>query len=165
MDDAPRIRIAALLDHEPGASTRKVAHALAVDDSTAAYHLRRLRREGKVVEQRQGRERCWYNAGRGMCPVLRQAVPALRREETARVAQALGETPQPATWIARAAGVPLGQVRWALLVLEKAGLVARSSLGRVQLADGADVCVRNALQAKGCEAWGECPVSRRRGAA
>ena len=163
MDDHPRVRIAALLDHEPGASTHKVATALGVDDSTVAYHLRRLRREGKVLEQRQGRELCWYNAGRGMCPVLRRMVPALRREETARVARALEETPQPATWLARRSGVPLGQVRWALLVLERAGLVARSSQGRVQLADGAEVCVRNALQAKGCEAWGQCPVSRRQG--
>lgn len=161
MDDGPRARIAALLDHEPGASTSKVALALRLDDSTVAYHLRRLRREGKVLEQRQGREVCWFNAGRGMCPVLRRMVPALRREETARVALALDDSPQPAPWVAKRAGVPLGQVRWALVVLENAGLVARTAHGRVLLAEGADVCVRKALDAKGCDAWGECAVSRR----
>lgn len=161
MDDGPRARIAALLDSQPGASTHKVALALAMDDSTADYHLRRLRREGRVLVQRQGRETCWFNAQAGLCPVLRRVIPAVKKPETARVALALEESPRPATWIARQADVPLGQVRWALGVLEKSGLVARTSRGRVQLAEGASVCVGKAMRASRCDAWGECAVSQR----
>ena len=161
MDDGPRARIAALLESEPGASTHKVARALAMDDSTADYHLRRLHREGRVQVQRQGREACWFNAHMGLCPVLRRVIPAVRRAETMRVALALEESPRPATWIAERAGVPVGQVRWALGVLEKSGLVTRTSQGRVQLSDGASVCVGKAMRATRCDAWGECAVSRR----
>lgn len=161
MDEAPRARIAALLDSRPGASTRMVADALALDDSTADYHLRRLHKAGMVRMQRQGRELCWFNAGSGLCPVLLRMVPALRREGTARVALALHDAPQPATLIAARAGVPVGQARWALRILEEAGILRRSMHGRASLAEGADVCVRNALEAKRCDKWGECPVSRR----
>lgn len=161
MDPGPRARIADLLEAEPGASTRKVALALAMDDSTADYHLRRLRREGRVQVQRQGRETCWFNAHAGLCPVLRRVIPAMRRTETLRVALALEDSPRPATHVAERSGVPLGQVRWALGVLERSGLVARTSRGRVQLAEGAAVCVGKAVQATRCDAWGECAVSRR----
>lgn len=163
MDDAPRARIAALLESEPGASTQKVARALALDASTADYHLRRLRREGRVQVQRQGREICWFNTHQGLCPVLRQVIPAVKRPETMRVALALEEGPRSAAFLAERSGVPLGQVRWALEILARAGLVTRSERGRVQLAEGAAVCVGKALQGKRCDAWGECAVSRRGG--
>lgn len=161
MDDGPRARIPDVLDANPGASTRMVAAALSLDDSTVDYHLRRLRREGKVLLQRQGRETCWFNAGKGVCPVLRRMVPAVRSPGIARVVLALDDAWQPATGLAERAGVSVGQARWAISVLAASGLLERSLHGRVRLADGADVCVKLALAEKRCDAWGECPVSQR----
>lgn len=144
----------------PGSSTRAVARALGVDESTADYHLRRLRRRGDVVAQAHGRELAWFLSGSGLCPVLKRAVPAMRREEVLATARALDETPASARIVAERAGVPVGAVRWAAGVLEEAGLLERSRSGRLALRRGADVCIRRAAEGARCELWGRCEVSR-----
>lgn len=160
MDSTPRARIVSILSDAPGASTRMVAEALALDESTTDYHLRRLTREGKVQRQRQGREQCWFNATCGLCPVLLRAVPAFRRDETMKVAVALDDLPRPATDVAQRTGVPVSQVRWAFNVLETTGVARRTALGRMRLQEGGGVCIRKALDAERCDLWGACPVSR-----
>lgn len=150
----------AILRQHPGMSTRALARAAGVDESTADYHLRRLRRAGRALAQPWGRELCWFPAGAGFCPVLRRAIPALRREEVARVALALDEAPATAGQLADRAGVPVGAARWATVVLEDAGIAERNATGRVQLRAGAQVCIGRATGGQRCDEWGRCPVSR-----
>lgn len=152
--------ISALLAATPGASTRAVARGLGVDESTADYHLRRMRKRGHVVSQPHGRELAWFLAGSGLCPVLKRAVPAVRRAEVLATALALRETPDTAGRVAERAGVPVGAVRWAAGALEEAGVLVRSELGRLALRPGADVCIRRAAEGARCELWGRCEVSR-----
>lgn len=160
MEPGSRTRVAQFVTATPGASTRRVAEALALDDTTVDYHLSRLARDGHVVLQRQGRENCWFAASARLCPVLRRAVPALRRDETRAVALAMDDLPRSAADLATRAGVPMGASRWALTTLKQAGLATSSRNGRVRLSDGAEVCLQKALAAERCDRWGACPVSR-----
>lgn len=158
--DATRARLVRFLMAHPGPSTRRVAAELGVDESTADYHLRRLLRRGKVVPQRVGRELVWYVNGSGFCPVLRAALPHLRRESVRRVAQALERAPRTAGEVALAAGVRVGEVRWASQALEGAGLAARSPNGRIMLREGASICVEKGCAQSPCALWGRCIVSQ-----
>lgn len=152
--------ITVTLTATPGCSTRTVAKALGLDESTADYHLRRMRKRGEVVAEPHGRELAWFLNGSGLCPVLKQAVPAVRRPETLATALALRETPATAREVSERAGVPLGSVRWAAGVLEEAGVLVKSPSGRLALRPGADVCIRRAAEGARCELWGRCEVSR-----
>lgn len=160
MEPGSRTRVAQFVTTTPGASTRRVAEALALDETTVDYHLSRLARAGQVVLQRQGRENCWFAASSRLCPVLRRAVPALRRDETRAIALAMDDLPRSAADLATRAGVPMGATRWALTTLKQAGLATSSKTGRVQLAEGAETCIQKALAAERCDRWGACPVSR-----
>lgn len=153
-------RIPRLLARAPGLSTRGVARALEVDESTADYHLRRLRKRGRVVAQPLGRELCWYASDNGLCPVLKRAVPPMRRDEVARVARALDEVPATAAALAERAGVGVGAARWAAGILVCAGVARKTASGRVALRDGAATCVVAALSGERCGLWGKCSVSR-----
>lgn len=160
--EAPRAATAipALLAAAPGLSTRAVARGVGVDESTADYHLRRMRKRGHVVAEPRGRELAWFLSGNGLCPVLKRAVPAVRRPEVLSVALALSETPASARAVSERSRVPVGAVRWAAGVLEETGMVARTESGRLFLRPGADVCVRRAAAGARCELWGRCEVSR-----
>lgn len=155
-----RERIHDLLRRQPGLSTRQVARLSAVNESTADYHLRRLRRAGRVTEERVGRERLWYAAGCGLCPVLRRAVPAFRREEVALVARVLSDRPLTVRTLAEATGLDVGPARWAAHVLGESGILVKSGRGLLLLADGGEVCVQKAIQGERCAMWGRCPLSR-----
>lgn len=145
----------------PGASASVIARAVGMHESTVTYHLRRLARRGLVHVEPRGRERRWYAAGCGLCPVLRAAIPILRRDEARRVAAALDETPRSASVLARRADVRVGTVRWTAATLEQAGIVQKSRGGRVALHEGARVCIMKAGAEEACGAWGACPMSRR----
>lgn len=154
---------ALILDHlraTPGLSTRAVARAVGVDESTADYHLRRLRQSGGASSETVGREVVWYAGGCGFCPILRQAIPVLRRPEALAVAMALDETPTSASRLAQRAGMRVGTVRWIAEVLEKCGILTKTASGRLTLHEGAHVCVSKAAGAQRCELWGKCPLSR-----
>lgn len=157
------MRIVELLRSEPGASTSMVAARLALDQSTADYHLRRLKRGGDVVVERSGRELAWYVKGGGFCPLLRAALPGLRRESVAKVALVLDERPRTAGDVATRAGVSVGEARWACAVLETLGFVSRTASGRVMLREGHRMCVVKGAAQEPCTLWGSCEPSRQRG--
>ena len=58
-----RQEIVAALRRFPGMSTREIAEAIAVDEGTADYHLRRLRQAGVVIRRRYGRSLAHYLSG------------------------------------------------------------------------------------------------------
>lgn len=154
----------AILDYlktTPGASTSMVAAQMGIDPSTADYHLRRLKREGKASPLPTGREVAWFARSCGLCPALKRVVPTLRRSSMEGTLRALEPTPLTARSLALRSGASEGEVRWAIEVLVAAGLAQKSKLGRAQLAEGADLCAQKALRAEACDLWGKCPVSRR----
>lgn len=159
MDPLPR-RLVAAASERPGACTRDLATAVGTSESNAAYHLKRLEREGAVLCEPSGRALSWYATGCGLCPVLRRAVPLLRREGVRAVAQTVKEAPETSRSLAARSGVDYGATRWAAELLEGAFLVERSSTGRVWLREGAARCVAMATTAQRCDLWGRCAVSR-----
>jgi predicted transcriptional regulator len=157
-----RSAIQEYLREHPGASTQMVARRASIDPSTADYHLRKLRKEGAVSTETVGRERTWYLTSAGLCPVLRAVLPAFRRADVARVAQALSDYPATTTRLARDSAVPIGQVRWASDVLLEAGIAEKTQMGRICLVPGGATCVERAKQGTPCALWGSCAPSRRR---
>lgn len=143
----------------PGAHTRTLAAAVGLSESTAAYHLKRLAKMGQVHSTLVGRDRCWFLSLCGLCPVLRRALPVLRRPTVLRVAKALDDTPRSAPEIAEPLALARGTVRWATLALANAHLAERSRGGRTSLREGADVCLARATTGQPCDLWGRCPVS------
>jgi len=110
--------------------------------------------------ERRGRALCWFAAEAGYCPVLRAALPLLRREEARRVALALPQdVPATAIAIARETGVPVQTVRSTLAALERAGVARKSVSGRACLREGARICVEKAAAGESCDMWGACAVS------
>lgn len=144
----------------PGASTREVSRAAGVSEWTADYHLRRMLRAGEVTTENVGRTRRWYLASCGLCPVLKRAIPALRRPEAQAVALAAEDYPETLPRLARRAGLPIGTTRWITSVLEDAFLLERSRYGRLSLRHGAQTCLGAATHGRRCDLWGRCPVSR-----
>ena len=155
-----RDRILEFLTATPGASTRMVARAMGMDDSSADYHLRRLLKERRLELDLHGRRVAWWPARCGYCPVLRRAIPAFRREGVAATAEALGEWPVAAPEIARRAGLPLALARASLHALLDAGLATRTQRGRTARAEGAATCIAKAAGQATCDLWGACPLSR-----
>ncbi len=153
------MRIEQVLSNQPGTSTRGVARAASIDESTADYHLRRLRRSGRVSVERSGRELAWFLASRAFCPVLKGAIPAISRESVAAVARALDTRPRTAADLARRSGRTMGEVRWAALRLREAGLAARTASGRVYLPADKEICMGRALSRSPCDLWGRCAPS------
>jgi hypothetical protein len=132
-----------------------------VDDSTADYHLHRLRKEGRLALDLNGRETAWWAARCGFCPVLRRAVPAFRREGVSATARALDEWPATALVVSGRAGLPATLVRAHLEALAQAGIAVRTSRGRAARAEGAQHCIAMAETGTRCDRWGACPVSQR----
>lgn len=158
--DGLRQRLLCVVTDVPGANTRQAATIVGVPESSADYHLRGLVKEGLLTTEFNGRTRHWFASGCGLCPVLRRAVPALRRPEARAVALALDDCPTTATDLSRRTGVALGGVRWAASVLEDARLVVRTTGGRLRLRHGARVCLGKATAGERCPQWGRCPVSQ-----
>ena len=155
-----RERLLPLLAAHPGLSTRAIADAVSMSESTVAYHLRRLVREGEARSQVVGRDRCWYAKGCDLCPILRRAVPRLRRPAVAQVALALEETPRTASELSERAGLDRGSVRWASQELTRTFLAEKTRGGRVFLRHGADVCLAKGLSGESCTLWKTCPVGQ-----
>jgi DNA-binding transcriptional ArsR family regulator len=158
---APRLQLLDLAIREPGITTRQLAARIGVDETTASYHLRRLRRAGLVVSEAQGRSVHWFAASAGYCPVLRAAIPVMRRLDPRAVAHALDATPCTRVELAARAGVPVGAARWSLELLARSGIAERAKGGRVALARGAEVCRVKAAAGARCGLWGECAMSQR----
>ena len=144
----------------PGASTRQLAGLVGISEWTADYHLRRLLRTGAVTTELAGRTRSWFVSGCGLCPVLRRAVPPMRRPEARALAMAADEWPAALPLLAKRAGVPIGAARWVSNVLTDAFIFERNRFGRVTLRRGAATCVAAAAEGRRCDLWGKCAVSR-----
>lgn len=154
-----RERVLSALIALPGGSTRDLARRVGIAESTADYHLRRLAKLGLASPQFAGRTRRWYATAGGFCPVLKLAIPELRRVETVAVARALSSMPVTARGLAERSGVPDGTVRWVTAVLQRTFLLAKTRGGRVQLRDGAERCLDLAIATARCPEWGRCAVS------
>lgn len=154
-----RERMLAALAVAPGGSTREVARLVDVAESTADYHLRRLGKLGLVTSHPSGRTRRWFAVASGFCPVLRCAIPEMRRPETLAVASALSPTPISAPALADRTGIAEGTVRWVTAVLHRTFLLSRTRSGRVHLRDGAQRCLEMAITSTRCPEWGRCAVS------
>lgn len=159
MDDL-RQRLLCVVTDVPGANTRLAATLVGVPESSADYHLRKLLREGLLSSEFTGRTRHWYARSCGLCPVLKRAIPALRRDESRALAAVLGETPTSAAEAASRAGLAVGSARWAAMALQHASLVSRTTNGRLVLRQGARTCIGKATSGERCQEWGRCPVSR-----
>lgn len=159
-DTSCRDRLADAVRKMPGASTREISRATGISEWTADYHLRRMLREGALSTENVGRTRRWYAKGCGLCPVLRRAVPALRRPEAQAVALAASDYPENLPRLASRAGVPLGSTRWVTNVLVDAFLLERNRYGRLALRRGAETCLGPAASGRTCDLWGKCPISR-----
>lgn len=149
-----------LVRDEPGLAVQDVADRLAVDHSTAAYHLHRLESSGHVVAHASGRTRCHYANGSGLCPYLKHVLPRLRADGAGpALARALERGDVTAADL-EARGVDVGAARWALHRLEDAGLLRKVARGRWRLREDTAKCALHALGREGCQEWGRCVVSR-----
>lgn len=153
-------RVLSVVAQTPGESTRSIAASVGLNESTADYHLRRLAKDGKVVAEASARERRWYPAGRGWCPVLRRAMPEMRRGEAMDVAMALTSTPVTSNQLARASRVSVGQVRWIATRLEGTLILQKSRAGYLSLREEADICRDKAILGEPCDRWGKCPLAQ-----
>lgn len=127
-----RQQIVRLLWREPGLSTRGVAQAVDLDESTAAYHLHRLQRHGEIIVERVGRIAAHYPNGWGDETARKYA--ALSAE--ARIVLAvLKEESMPLRPVdaARRTGIPLSAVRHALTLAVRLGLARRPRQGRYEV--------------------------------
>lgn len=154
-----RGRLWALVREKPGANTRQLARRIGMSETNVDYHLRKMERDAVLLSQLVGRDRCWYAAHCGLCPVLRRLIPILQRPGIRDVARALTDTPRTARAIADAAGVTIGSARWAGRELGSALIAERSQSGRLRLRGGAAVCLAAAESGARCDRWGRCPVS------
>ena len=124
-----RRQIARLLWARPGLSNRAVAREVDLDESTAAYHLDRLVREGVLVQERVGRVVAHYPMGWGDARARRYAALSA---EARLVLAVLQEEPGPmrAVDLARRLDVRVGVVRAALELALRAGLARRVARGK-----------------------------------
>jgi len=136
-DADTRFRLLCALRASPGLTVAQLARALAVDHSTAAYHLDRLVAAGVVVCLRHGGRRHSFPAG-GL-PRERALAVTQRRGAAALVLARVGAEPRSLGAIAQ--GLPLTKsgVHWHLRRLVALGLVAEAPArrGRQYLLTGA----------------------------
>lgn len=117
-----------LLWREPGLSTRGVARSVDLDESTAAYHLRRLERASVVVAERVGRVVAHYPNGWG--DEVARKYAALSAEARAVLAVLKEEgLPLRAADVARRSGIAVGAVRHALALAVRLGLARKPRQG------------------------------------
>ncbi len=154
-------RVLRTVRDQPGTCTQTVARTLSVDHSTAAYHLRRLERRGRVSSVVTGRERRHYPKGHPSCPFLRIAESTLDHAATTRVLRAVHATAASrAVDVARATGVAIAQVRWVLIRLEQMGFIVKVAPGRFTVPEDVHPCLPHAFERTACREWGRCAVSQ-----
>lgn len=154
-----RARVFDLVQTRPGLSVTSLARELAVDPSTARYHLHRLERRQAILGRSHGRERVYYPMGT-VCPVLRAHWPTLARHRTVAevVARGRGEVAEAAA----ACGLSPTRTRVRLRELQQAGFLERPTMHRYEAAEDLPSCLA-ALDAGGrCGKWGLCSLSRGR---
>lgn len=121
-----------LLWREPGLSTRGVARAVDLDESTAGYHLGRLERSGEIVIERVGRAAAHYPNGWGDARARRYA--ALSAEARVVLAVLREElTPTRPVDLAHRTGLPREAVRHALHLAVRLDLARRVRQGRYEV--------------------------------
>lgn len=150
-----------MVRENPGVSVTDVAEALDVDHSTAAYHLRRLEREQRIVGQRVGRVRAHVANGEGWCPYLRRVLPRLRPDGAEPVLEALLDRAVFRVADAARRGVPDGEARWALERFQEVGLVEKVGHGRYRIPEDREAAARRALRRRPCPGGPSCPASGR----
>ena len=158
-NEALRARVLALVQGAPGTSTRQLAAQVGMAESTVDYHLRRLGRAGEVSSVAAGRSRRWFASEGNFCPVLKRAIPELRRPEALAVARVVDDTPASVRDLVERSGLPEGTIRWVSAVLHQAYLIEKTKSGRVVRREGAERCLAQACAARPCPEWGRCPVS------
>ena len=124
-----RQQIARLLWARPGLSTRGVAREVDLDESTAAYHLGRLVREGVLLQERVGRIVAHYPTGWGDARARRFAMLSAEARAVLAVLQEEG-SPLRAVDIARRVAIPREHVRAALRLAVRLGFARRVALGK-----------------------------------
>lgn len=156
-----RARAYDFVRENPGASVADVAEALEVDHSTAAYHLRQLERDRRVVAEDVGRVRSHVANGEGWCPYLRRVLPRLRPSGAEPVLEALLDRAVFRVADARARGVDEGKARWALKRLQEVDLVEKLGHGRYRIPPDREAAARRALDGVPCPGDATCPASGR----
>lgn len=117
-----------LLQHvrdAPGSSTRALAKRAGLDDSSAAYHLSLLAREGLVIEERAGNVVAHFPNGWGDARARRYATLSTEARVALAMLADLGVA--RAAEVSRWSGMPLEVTRHALALAERRGLARRTN--------------------------------------
>lgn len=123
-----RGRVHAHVRDHPGASASDVARALALDPTTARYHLRRLEKAGLASPEGNARRERWFAAGTLDAPA-RKAL--LVPDGARRVLDALATRPHATkSELARALALGRATIAWHVERLADAGLVECARVGR-----------------------------------
>lgn len=146
-----RDEIHAWLIDEPGAQPSDVTEAFDVHPSTADYHLRRLLREGRVVQEQVGRQRHHYPQGEGWCRDARAVHARLTPAGRALVERWLDRGLVSRRAIV-ACGFSRSATRWALDQMLEAGLVERTGWGLYEDGEVDRACALAALREHPCSA-------------
>lgn len=127
---ATRAALLQVVERHPGLTTRAAAAAVGVDDSTAAYHLGKLRMEQQIVTRRFGRGTLHASV---KLPPRERLLAAASPEGRAALAvlEEDGGTLR-AVDIARRADLPLRATRWAVGRLCRLGLVRKLPGGKYE---------------------------------
>lgn len=156
MSSANRARAYRFVRENPGATVTDVAEAMDVDHSTAAYHLRELERDRRIVAERVGRVRSHVANGEGFCPFMRKVLPRLRPAGARPVLEALLDRAVLRVADAASRGVDPGQARWALKRLREVGLVEKVGHGRYRVPPDREAAARRALHGRPCPGGPAC---------
>jgi predicted transcriptional regulator len=149
-----RDEIRAWLIDEPGARPSDVAEAFEIHPSTADYHLRRLRREGAVVQEQVGRQLHHYPHGEGWCTSSRAVHARLTPAGRALVEQLLDRGVVSRRAIVKR-GFSRSATRWALDQMREADVVQRTGWGLYEAGDIERPCAIAALREEPCRACNE----------
>lgn len=112
-----------LVRDAPGSSTRALAERVGLDESSAAYHLSRLAREGVIVTERAGHVLAHYPNGWGDARARAYATLSTEARVALAVLHDLGIA--RAAEVSRWSGIPIGATRHALALAERRGLARR----------------------------------------
>ncbi|MFA5861643.1 MAG: winged helix-turn-helix transcriptional regulator [Candidatus Thermoplasmatota archaeon] len=127
-----RRQIARLLWARPGLSRRSVAREVDLDDSTAAYHLDRLVREGVIIQERVGRVVAHYPVGWGDARARKYAaLSADARVVLAALQEEYGA--MRAVDLARRLDVRVSVIRAALHLAVRSNLARRVGRGKYEV--------------------------------
>jgi len=119
----------ALVEQEPGLSVDVVAARMGLSSSTAAYHVRHLCRERRLVAERFGRALALFPANRGWTPERRNEamLPPLVRQVVAAIG---GEELRARELAARLPSAGVRSVQEAVRMAVRLGLLQRTQYGK-----------------------------------